>query len=80
MKVLFREHKGGLDESMKTLREFDSDEDMKIYVKETLGINLEIELVTYSPLPDKRIGWSHTNAVNIITDQGKSIYGFYTSS
>lgn len=63
-KWLYREHRGGLKESMKTLKKFDSLYEMlkHISVKEKCDIS-DITIYLYHNAPDDRIGWSRTYLV-----------------
>jgi len=72
--IKYRDHRGGLDESMQTLKEFESIEDLKKYVIERSikegnplrFVHMEsshIEIKEYSDGPDKRIGWDKTYIV-----------------
>lgn len=74
-KWLYRDHRGGLEESMKTLKKFDSLYEMINYIStkaECKMSNIGIEL--YTNAPDERIGWKYTYVVII---QGQA-WGFCT--
>ena len=68
-KILYRPHRGGLDDAMRELREFNSIEEMLDYVykEELFGDEKSIEDIVYeeygSDSSDYRIGWKTTYIV-----------------
>lgn len=62
--VIYRHHKGGLEESMKTQQEFDSFEDLQKYIVEYMKpyMNLKQSDIVASDdaCYDERTGWKNT--------------------
>jgi len=70
----FRQHRGGLDESMSTLIEIHSKEELIIHCKKAFPYLCNIDedhlsIKKYCDKPDERIGWDKTFIV-ILQDQG----------
>lgn len=62
-KILFREHRGGLEDSMKTLKSFNNRDELVEYCKSILDKEFdEFEIKPYGG-PDARIGWDATYMV-----------------
>jgi hypothetical protein len=84
LKIIYREHRGGLKEALATSKEFNSFNEMMAYVqniyseiiKERL---LDVHLYNGSSNiygKDTRIGWENTFVINISKNQG--VLGFFT--
>lgn len=67
--IKFREHRGGLEEAMKTYREFCSIRDL---LKAYPGMNLSF---SKSIGPDDRIGWNSVRHV-LVTEENGDRYVF----
>ena len=65
MKIKFRHHRGSLEESIKTLREFKTEEEMKQYISNEWGgaVKEEDIVIDKDTGEDKRIGWKNTHYV-----------------
>lgn len=65
--MLFREHKGSLEDSMKTVFSFDSKESLFAHCKSICireGLNTDdFTVKLYQDFPDERIGWDKTYIV-----------------
>ncbi len=73
MKIKYRDHRGSLDESMKTVQEFETKQDLVKYLKENCvvpfyGYNLRMDHYCF----DKRINWD----TYIVTIKGFGVVGF----
>jgi hypothetical protein len=79
MKKLFREHRGGLDEAMATLFEFDNRQQLLKHIRWLLDqhsfqfADSDLRIDLYQREPDRRIGWEHTY---IVTIEGYGVMGF----
>lgn len=72
----YRDHRGGLDESMATVQEFDSKEALLNYLAANYGEyakNIDFSKTTIAPYGfDKRIGWD----THIVHLEGYGVFGF----
>lgn len=69
MSVIYRPHRGGLEESMKEAREFNSFEELQKYIvknmEQFIKLN-ECEIVPGGhPVNDKRVGWQDSDYICI---------------
>ena len=75
--IKYRDHKGSLAESMKTVQEFNTKQDLFEYLKnELIGVGGmitpdHVKIKYYAN--DKRIGWNNTH---IVTIEGFGVVGF----
>ena len=82
-KILYRPHRGGLDNAMQDLKEFGSISKMLNYVydNESFGDEKSIKDITYeeygSHSEDNRIGWKKTY---IICSKGRGGCGWFTTN
>lgn len=80
--VQFREHKGSLSDSMKTLKTFNTLDELRLHVMEimrTYGASISassIVIEPYSDQPDDRIGWQRTFVVNVVGGDTQGVVGF----
>ncbi|UTC29743.1 hypothetical protein BAJUN_01130 [Bajunvirus bajun] len=69
--IQYREHRGGLAESMETLKTFaDRDELIRHVLSAVRPYNPHVEpadvrVIAYHPRPDSRTGWERTNMVQV---------------
>jgi hypothetical protein len=72
----YRDHRGGLAESMATAQEFDSKESLLNYLDANYGEysnNIDISKITIKPYKfDPRIGWDS----HIVHLEGYGVFGF----
>lgn len=74
-KWLYREHRGGLKESMATLKKFNSLYEMIRYISTKEECKMwDIDIEFYTNAPDERIGWKYTYLVSI----QRQAWGFCT--
>ncbi len=74
MKVLFREHKGSLEDSLQTIKEVDSLKDIQFTMNEKYFhpiSNLKSEYYTY----DGRISWD-TYIITAMLEETRIVIGF----
>lgn len=76
--IRFREHRGGLDASMRTAREFSSYEALREYLSYLVGSIVAGKAVAerypkYGDNNDDRIGWTD---VHIVSSPGYGVIGF----
>lgn len=63
--VLFREHRGGLAESMETVREMPTEHALRLYAASIAGVSpADIVIESYGG-PDARIGWPDVQVVAV---------------
>lgn len=76
--IKFREHRGGLAESMETMRTFETVHELKVHLELLFGTHVASNAVT-SPYArgsdgrDDRIGWTN---VHIVDSPGYGVLGF----
>jgi hypothetical protein len=73
--MLFRFHRGGLSESMQTVFEANTQQELVTKIEESYKSKLIGELEFSKPIWDSRVGWNTHTVSGVIEGYGKHVIG-----
>mgnify|MGYP003397032610 CR=1 FL=1 len=74
MQITFRHHRGGLEESLKTIKHFNNMNEFLNYIYSKVRDKFNLEFSYYSE-DDSRIGWKN---IYIVCERNAGVLGFVT--